>query len=212
MVMFIHGGGWQVGSRQDVQYIAYALAAHYNVVVANVSYRLSSDAVYPAFLHDNAAALSWLHKHARQYGGKKRMHIMGHSAGGYNALMLALNPEWLAPHTLAPEKTIAGVVALAAPYSINITATPYKNVFPPTQVERYQLDYYINANTNIPPLLLINAEGDAIIPPEYNQTFIQALHAVRAPYQQITITEANHFTLPLYIFRNPTIAKFLSEN
>ena len=82
-ILLIHGGGWEKRQIEPDKPLAERLAAR-GYVVAQVAYRLSSDARYPAALHDCKAALRFLRAHAGTYHvDVKRIGVMGGSAGGH---------------------------------------------------------------------------------------------------------------------------------
>ena len=114
-VLFLYGGGWNSGSRADYGFAGRAVAAR-GCVVAVADYRLVPEVRYPAFLEDCALALRWLRDNAATYGGDARkLFVMGHSAGGYNALMLALDPS-LARGAGLRGQVLRGAIGLAGPY------------------------------------------------------------------------------------------------
>lgn len=87
-VMIIHGGGWRSGNRQQHIPLAARLAAQ-GFVCFTVSYRLSTDALYPAAVHDLKAALRWIRAHATTYSvDPTRMAVLGFSAGAQLAALL----------------------------------------------------------------------------------------------------------------------------
>jgi acetyl esterase/lipase len=107
VVVFFYGGSWQSGDRADYAFVAALLAAKKFVVVVP-DYRVYPEATYPAFVEDCTGAVEWVTGRIGPYGGDAAcVFAMGHSAGAYNAVMLALSPE-------APD--IAGVIGLAGPY------------------------------------------------------------------------------------------------
>ena len=115
VVVFFYGGSWTRGERADYRFVGEALAAQ-GVLTLVADYRLYPEARYPAFLDDSARALAWGLEHARGLGGDpKRVFVMGHSAGGYNAAMLALDPRWLGATGHAPAE-LAGWIGLAGAY------------------------------------------------------------------------------------------------
>lgn len=115
VVVFFYGGSWTSGSRSDYRFVGEALAAQGFVAVL-ADYRLYPEVGYPDFLVDCAAAVGWAHREAARFGGNPgRLFVMGHSAGGYNAAMLALDPRWLRAEGLAPAD-LAGFIGLAGPY------------------------------------------------------------------------------------------------
>ncbi len=115
VVLFFYGGGWSSGDREHYGFAGRALAeAGFVTVIPD--YRLVPDAHWPDFLHDCAAAVAWVEAHIDAYGGDAgRIALMGHSAGAYNAVMLALDPQWLRNAGSDPA-AIRGVAGLAGPY------------------------------------------------------------------------------------------------
>lgn len=89
VVVYIHGGGWLGGKKgHAMQYADSLLAAGY--FVADISYRLSSDELWPAQIQDCKAAIQYLKLNAERFGlDSSRIGVMGHSAGGHLAAMLA---------------------------------------------------------------------------------------------------------------------------
>jgi len=115
VVVFFYGGSWTTGERADYRFVGEALAAH-GVLTLVADYRLHPEVRYPTFLEDSARALAWGIERARSLGGDpKRLFVMGHSAGGYNAAMLALDPRWLGATGHAPAE-LAGWIGLAGAY------------------------------------------------------------------------------------------------
>src|SRR3569623_1407897 len=67
VVMFIYGGSWKQGQRQDYQFVGRALAA-IGFVVVIPDYRLYPDVTYPSFLEDLANSTKWIQDNFQTYG------------------------------------------------------------------------------------------------------------------------------------------------
>jgi acetyl esterase/lipase len=95
VLLFFYGGSWAFGSRD--QYLAFGQAfASLGIVTVVADYRLYPEVTYPAFVEDGAQAVAYVHDHIAQYGGDPlRLFVSGHSAGGYNAVMLGSDPKYL---------------------------------------------------------------------------------------------------------------------
>lgn len=114
VVFFIYGGGWNRGERSDYQFVGRALAARGFVTVI-ADYRLVPEVTYPGFLEDSANALRWVQDNIASYGGDPyRLFLAGHSAGAYNAVMLALDPSFRQEYGVTIP--IVAVAALSGPY------------------------------------------------------------------------------------------------
>lgn len=116
-VLFFYGGTWRRGERAEYRFVGEALASR-GILTLVADYRLYPEVRWPSFLEDGAAAVDWVLRKSAAQGlpvDTSRLHLMGHSAGAYNAAMLALDPRWLAPHGVEPQR-IAGWIGLAGPY------------------------------------------------------------------------------------------------
>jgi len=90
VVVLIHGGGWNGGSRDSMLKWALNLAKE-GIAGASVEYRLAKDAPFPAQLQDCKCAVRFLRANAENYGlDPDRIGAMGCSAGGHLASMLGL--------------------------------------------------------------------------------------------------------------------------
>lgn len=86
-ILFVHGGGWRAGYRNNFTPMAIGMAER-GYVAATISYRLSPEAQYPAAIHDVKAAVRWLRKNAKKYGiNPQQIAVGGGSAGGQIATL-----------------------------------------------------------------------------------------------------------------------------
>lgn len=115
VMMFIYGGGWNDGSKNDYSFVGHAFASRGFVTVVP-DYRLVPQVRFPDFLHDCAQALRWTQDNiAGQGGDPGRVHLSGHSAGAYNAMMIALDARYGARAGVRPG-LVKSVSGLAGPY------------------------------------------------------------------------------------------------
>ncbi len=90
-LLYIHGGGFTVGSLDSEHGFAGLVSEKLGVVVVSVDYRLAPENPYPAGLNDCYAGLQWLHTSATELGiDLERVGVFGQSAGGGLAAALAL--------------------------------------------------------------------------------------------------------------------------
>jgi acetyl esterase/lipase len=86
LVIYIHGGGWRSGSKDNCL-IKFVLEHGY--ALASIEYRLSSEAIFPAQIHDCKAALRFLRASASTYGyDAGKVAVAGASAGGQLAALM----------------------------------------------------------------------------------------------------------------------------
>lgn len=90
-IVHTHGGGYVLGSAKSDLRGLQDLAVELDCVIATVEYRLAPETRYTGSIEDNYAALRWVHAHAAELGvDRARIAVMGESAGGGHAALLAL--------------------------------------------------------------------------------------------------------------------------
>ena len=165
MVVFFYGGNWSSGERGDYRFVGEALASR-GIVTLVADYRLSPAFRYPAFVQDSASAVRWAVDHAAEFGAdEQRIFVMGHSAGAYNAAMVALDSRWLAAVGLAPTR-LAGWIGLAGPYDFLPIVDPQARVafnWPQTAADTQPI---IHASSASPPALLLAPVEDSVVNPQ----------------------------------------------
>ncbi|TWT80758.1 Carboxylesterase NlhH [Planctomycetes bacterium CA13] len=92
LVVWIHGGGWWKGSKDSIVKQSFVLREGF--ALASINYRLSSDAIFPAQIHDCKAAIRFLRKNAEQYNiDSNRIGVWGSSAGGHLVALLGTSGD-----------------------------------------------------------------------------------------------------------------------
>ncbi|HLL29790.1 MAG TPA: alpha/beta hydrolase [Allosphingosinicella sp.] len=161
VILFFYGGSWNSGRRQGYAFAARALAAQGFLVVVP-DYRLVPEVRYPDFLRDCAAAVRWARGQAGEWGGDgERIVLIGHSAGAYNAAMLALDPGLLGPDRTA----IRGFAGLAVPADflpLDDEATIAAFGAWPRPAETQPIAH---ADAGAPPALLLHGADDNRVKP-----------------------------------------------
>ncbi|UUX94743.1 alpha/beta hydrolase [Aquabacterium sp. J223] len=195
LVVFFYGGNWTRGERADYRFVGEALAAH-GVVSVLPDYRLSPEVGWRDILADCAAATAWARREAATFGADPaRLILMGHSAGGYNAAMLALDGRWLGAQQLSPRQ-LAGWIGLAGPYDFLPIGDPETRVafsWPDTPRDSQPI-HHVAAGA--PPALLLAAANDRLVYPERNTLPLAArLRAAGVPVRAEVLERVNHATL-----------------
>jgi acetyl esterase/lipase len=90
-IVYLHGGGFIGGVADSKIPSMQRVALEHECVVVCVDYRLAPETRFPGALEDNYAALKWLYESAEASGAdRSRIAVMGESAGGGHAAMLAI--------------------------------------------------------------------------------------------------------------------------
>lgn len=193
LLVWIHGGGWIMGDKDDANGVYGRYCRHLaerGVAVANVNYRLSPEVAHPAHVEDIAAAIAWLAERADELGfDASGMFISGHSAGGHLCALVAVDGTYLEARGLDVHDTIAGVIPssgvfdLAGGWGSAFAPADGPSASPPTHVDR-----------NDPPFLLIVEEYGAFM---QNQTSLMAAALTRAgvAHDTVEIPKSHHITM-----------------
>jgi acetyl esterase/lipase len=195
VVVFFYGGSWTTGERATYRFVGEALASR-GIAVVVADYRLSPQVKYPVFLQDSAQAVRWTVDHLGELGADPRqVFVMGHSAGAYNAAMLALDARWLAGAGLRPAQ-LAGWIGLAGPYDFLPIGNRDVQVafdWPGTPADSQPMQY---VSKNSPPALLLAARGDSTVNPVRNtEALARRLQAAGVPVGLQVYDRVSHVTL-----------------
>jgi len=92
-IVFIHGGGWRSGKRQDYALYTSRFAKH-GYVVATITYRLRPEGRFPACVEDAKCAIRWMRENAASINvDPDRIAVIGGSAGGHLAMMVGYSSD-----------------------------------------------------------------------------------------------------------------------
>lgn len=182
-VLLLHSGSWQRGSKKRMKAVAEDLARR-GFVVVNANYRLAPASQYPAQLDDVRAAVVWMRSNAKGIGlDKKRIGLLGYSAGGHLALMTALTQNGKA------DSSVQAVVTAGAPtdLSMMLDVAPLHRFLGKSRAE--DPDLYRKASpveyakAGSPPVLLIHGRYDMIVSRDHSIKLFDKLRAVGSPVE-----------------------------
>jgi acetyl esterase/lipase len=197
IVVFFYGGSWVRGERAWYRFVGTALAAH-GVITVIPDYRKYPQVTLDGFMHDAADAVAWAHAHAIEIGGSPDdIFVMGHSAGGQIAALLATDPQWLAAYDMKPTD-LAGFIGLAGCY--DFVPVPQDDaimlgVFGRTveQQRRGQPVSYVRGAE--PPMLLLQGTDDGEVEPSNAISLYRATQAVHGDSTLRTYPGVGHEAL-----------------
>jgi acetyl esterase/lipase len=205
VLLFFYGGAWQGGNRGDYRGFGQAFASA-GIVTVVADYRLYPAVKYPAFVEDAAGAVAWLHAHAGDYSGDTaRIFVSGHSAGAYNAVMLASEPKFLESRGGRLD-WIAGVIGIAGPYDFLPMQEPeYIDMFHGRDNPDSMPVNHVTGKR--PPMLLVTGDDDGTVYPRNTASMTAKLRAVSSPVQEVHYAGAGHVGIILSLvpgFRGAT--------
>jgi len=153
VILWFHGGGLTGGKKSFPAY------PNENAVLVGIGYRFDPPGKFPCFLEDAAAASAWAFKNIANYGGDpKKIFISGHSAGGYLALMVGMDPKWLAPYQIS-NQSFAGLVPVSAQVTTHFHVKKLRGdtgeALRPI-IDEYAPLYF--ASKDLPPICLITGD------------------------------------------------------
>lgn len=173
LIMFFYGGSWRSGFRDGYEFVGRALAAQ-GFVVAVPDYRQVPEGRFPLFVEDCAEATGWLLENAANYSGDPSgVQLVGHSAGAYNAAMLALDRRWLG----ADHAKVRAWVGIAGPYAFGSPNAVTKAAFGPSGPAR-EAEPVNLARRGSPPALLLHGGRDTMVLPASSERLGRQLRAV----------------------------------
>jgi acetyl esterase/lipase len=194
VVIFLYGGSWDSGDRRDYEFAGRAFAALGYVTVVP-DHRLLPEIQYPVFLDDLTLAFAWVAAHASEFGGDpRRIALVGHSAGAYNAAMLALAPDYLQAKDLRDR--LVGVACLSGPFDFFPFTDPIsQRVFGavPDGSTTQPINY---VTSGAPPMLLAHGADDTLVSPNNAKSLAARLRQSGVPVAELFYPGVAHI-LPM---------------
>jgi acetyl esterase/lipase len=192
VVVFFYGGGWDSGRKDLYAFVGRALARR-GLVAVIPDYRVYPEARWPDFVQDSAKAVAWARVHAAEHGGDPgELYLMGHSAGAYNAVMLAVDRRWLGAEGLDPRRDLKGVIGLAGPYDfLPLRSDRLKVIFGPEaqRPDTQPINHVDGAN---PPLLLVTDVADKVVDPGNTTRMAARVRAAGGPVETRAYAGVSH--------------------
>jgi acetyl esterase/lipase len=198
-VLWIHGGGWVGGSKDNAGGFLLPLLEK-GFVIANVEYRLAKSALAPAAVSDVLKAADWFRRNAAKYGvDPKRIIVGGDSAGGHLALMVGLTPRSAG---LGPSGKVAAIINF---YGI----TDVMDVLEGANQQNYALQWIPDSlpdrreiarrvspqtwvNKGAPPVLSIHGSADSVVPYDHAITVTKMLRAEGNDAEMVSVPNGQH--------------------
>lgn len=215
-VLFIHGGAWTMGDKNDVAIIQAVLGSK-GIASAAMNYRYASKSVhYTELMSDVNNAVNYIVDHGKDWNvNTDKIAIGGISAGAHMAMLYAYKYD-NGNHidmiiSMAGPSNLADLALLDNAMKINLI-TGVDNMVGANYVAGKQLDSKFTIASPIDnirniPTLLIHGTGDTVVPYDQSVKMDAALANAGVAHELVTIPNANH-DLGL---ANPTTAAKISD-
>jgi acetyl esterase/lipase len=215
VLVALHGGGWQIGSRDFYRYWGLFLARNGYAVFA-IEYRLGKAGVYPAAVYDAKAAILFMRAKAAEFDlDPDRIGLIGDSAGAHLSALIALAGDQFAtayrddanaavPVNVRAVVGFYGVYDMLAQWTHDLRTRPRDPIVEkflgtsPTLNRRIYFEAspisYATVDRNQVRFLLIHGTDDDIVdPPTQSGAFLTALSQAQFFARRIIIPGAGHF-------------------
>jgi acetyl esterase/lipase len=209
-IVYIHGGGWSVGSQK--QGPVYDIAQH-GFFAASVEYRLSREAKWPAQIQDCMLGVRWLRANAAQYHvDPNRIAVWGDSAGGHLAVCVGTMTDEKEYQGEGGYPGVSSAVQVVIDYYGPVDFTDNASNPPGTvgqHIALFALSYaqnpalwksgsplfYVKAGD--PPMLIAHGDADVTVPIAQSILLDAALTKAAVPHEFIVVKNAGHGFRPL---------------
>ncbi|MEM1443731.1 MAG: alpha/beta hydrolase fold domain-containing protein [Verrucomicrobiota bacterium] len=206
-VIWFHGGGISKGNKS----IPVPLREK-GVAVVSANYRLSPAVEAPVYIEDAAAVVAWTLKNIQRFGGGRtdRVFVSGHSAGGYLASMVGLDPQYLEAFDHAPSE-LAGLIPFSGHTITHFTVRKEQGIGgkQPT-IDSFAPLYHVKKEA--PPMLLITGDREMELLARYeeNAYFWRMMQEVGHPDTTLRELEGfDHGEMPEPAF--PLLLNFMEK-
>jgi acetyl esterase/lipase len=209
-VLFLHGGAWMIGSKEEQgKPLAYRLAAH-GWVVVSANYRLSPRFTWPDHIIDVKSAIRWIREHGAEYGADPEFIVItGGSAGGHLSSLAALTPNdpVFQPGFEHVDTSVQACVPFYGAFDFTDHHGFWKHSLLVPMLERlvvkkrlsearevFEYASPINhVRTDAPPFFVIHGDQDSLAPVEGGRVFAEMLRAKsKAPVLYAELPGAQH--------------------
>ena len=184
VLVFIHGGYWQMRAKETFRFLASGPLAH-GISVASIGYTLAPDATLAEIVAEVNGAITWIARNAPRFGADpRRLYVSGWSAGGHLTAMALAHPA------------VRGGLAISGIFDLEPIRLSFLNrKLGLAANEAAALSPLLHLPAASPPLTI--AYGTAELPELKRQSCELAAARARAglPGELAALPDRNHFTI-----------------
>ena len=198
VLVFLFGGAFSGGSKENVRKISERFAGAGTIVVAP-NYRINT--VFPNFVEDAAKAVAYVRKTQTTSTGDPRSIVLGGwSAGAYIAAKLTYDERFLEAEGMPPG-TVSGFIGLSGPYWGGLCGgSRCPNTFPPETEADWPVVDFVDAGD--PPMLLVWGTRDGNVDRGNHEDLAAAAEAVGIDATSLVLKDKFH-SQTLYMMEDP---------
>jgi acetyl esterase/lipase len=211
LIVYVHGGAWRGGSKTECPMAALVKDGF---AVASIDYRLSTEAQFPAQVHDIKAAIRFLRARQSALGiDARRIVISGGSAGGHLAALVGVTNgnkelEGNVGQHLDQSSDVQGIISLfgasnlmtilsqSTEHGLSVRVPALQLLLGGQPTEKPELAKLASPVEHIdahdPPLLLIHGDADPQMPPEQSKELAADYEKAGLPVKLVLIPGAQH--------------------
>ncbi|MFW6199024.1 MAG: prolyl oligopeptidase family serine peptidase [Gemmatimonadota bacterium] len=201
-MLYIHGGRWRAGSKDDVERgLNPREWAEEGYFAMTIDFRLVTSTPAPAAQQDLMCAIRWLHGHADEYGvDPDRIYLSGWSSGGHQVALAATAGDDLYPRAGDWEDArsdIRAVMAVSGPYELNTLS--WGDLWTPLEGDVEEARrlaspiHQISEDTR--PMLIVHSDDDGSVPVQQAIDMARALEEAGIPHRFVHYTDRGHVAL-----------------
>ena len=211
LIVWVHGGAWRSGSKNSMP---LGKLVEDGYAIASIDYRLSTEAKFPAQIHDLKAAIRFLRGHSGDWGvPSKKIVVAGDSAGGHLAALVGVSNghdelEGVVGNDRAQSSAVQGIISFCG--AANLTTILQQSTPHGLTVRIPALDLLLGDQpTNVlalarlaspvfhvdpsdPPLLLLHGDQDPQMPINQAHELQGAYEKAKVPVQFEVVHGAAH--------------------
>jgi acetyl esterase/lipase len=232
LIVWVHGGAWRSGSKKDMP---LGKLVEEGCAIASIDYRLSTEAKFPAQVHDIKAAIRFLRAHGEDWKvPTKKIVIAGDSAGAHLAALVGVSNgntelEGSIGDDLKQSSDVQGILSFygtanlttilqqSTPHGLSVRVPALQLLLgdlptnAPVLARLASPVFHVDAHD--PPLLLLHGDQDPQMPINQSLELLGAYQKVKAPVQLEVVHGAAHGGSAFYdAERLAILRQFLRRN
>ncbi len=211
-IIYIHGGGWRAGSKNNIPRWLRDFVTRNEASVISVEYRFTNVKTHPAQVNDCLRAIQFVRSKASEWNiNPERIAVTGGSAGGHLSAYVALHDDAADADSADPierqSSRVSCAVSFAGPTdwtlldSIEHRHPAYRQLigYPPgTPAKELKASLVADvspitfASKDDPPVMQVHGDRDDIVPAAHAMKLNEKLKAVGVTSELVIIPGGNH--------------------